>query len=192
MSRVDLLLKTINNSRNVRFNDFETLIKSYGFSISQGSTRYKSCTNTKFKAILSIQKDKNYMAFYYQVEEFLGFRYIPVTLGKLGGSEFSKKLQKLSNQSFTKKSLCDRLSRSDLSQKESEIILKHAPRLVLLVELEILQKNGLNTVHLENSINNGSRGNSLLNDLKNKYPEDNFKKIKQYINILENLEKKRL
>jgi hypothetical protein len=71
VKREKLLQKAISTPGNIRFGEFETLLKQSGFECirSRGSHFHYYCE--KFKKLLPVQEGKNGMAKEYQVLQFL-------------------------------------------------------------------------------------------------------------------------
>lgn len=73
MRKEKLLWKIINNTRNVKFDDFRTLLGLYGFELSHNTGSHQIYYHKTLNGILNIQPDRNGNAKSYQVKQFLKF-----------------------------------------------------------------------------------------------------------------------
>ena len=70
MNKRKLLTKIQNNNKNVLYNDFATIIKSYGFSRTRSEGSHEIYRHKNVADIVNIQND-NGQAKPYQVKQFL-------------------------------------------------------------------------------------------------------------------------
>lgn len=70
LNKKKLLQRIINNSKNVKFNEFVLLIESFGFSLTRTEGSHHIYKNIKIQEIINIQNVKG-EAKPYQIKQFL-------------------------------------------------------------------------------------------------------------------------
>lgn len=68
MKKEKLLWKIINNPRNVKFDDFRTLVGLYGFQFSHNTGSHQIYYHKALGGIMNIQPDRNGNAKGYQIK----------------------------------------------------------------------------------------------------------------------------
>ncbi len=73
MKNEKLLQKIINNSRNVKFDDFKKFLGIFGFQYSHNSGSHQIFYHKGLNGFMNIQPDKNGNAKSYQIKQFIKF-----------------------------------------------------------------------------------------------------------------------
>jgi predicted RNA binding protein YcfA (HicA-like mRNA interferase family) len=68
-----LLEKVLSGSKNIRFDDFVTLLEGFGFTLDRVRGSHHVFSHPDIPALLSIQPKKNGQAKPYQIREFVKF-----------------------------------------------------------------------------------------------------------------------
>ncbi|MBF0606507.1 MAG: type II toxin-antitoxin system HicA family toxin [Candidatus Magnetobacterium sp. LHC-1] len=71
MKRDKILRDAINNPANVRFSDFENLLKDFGFECLRYRGSHVIFFSSDYKKLIPVQEGKNGMAKEYQVKQFI-------------------------------------------------------------------------------------------------------------------------
>ena len=71
MNKRKLLMRLMNNQKNVKYNDFVTMLKAFGFELDRTEGSHHLYKNTAVPERMNIQ-NKNGEAKPYQINQFLG------------------------------------------------------------------------------------------------------------------------